>query len=84
MKYFVNFHTGSGDFEFEGSLYDAEKEAGRSVGYTGKDVTIEDSVSDTVYARLPWNGVEYDENEHGCEEPICFGTFGFYGDWIEY
>ena len=78
MKYFVNYHTGAGDFEFEGELFEAMEAADKDAAYTQESITIEQDGE--VVARRPWygcmTGVEEEAN------PIPVGTFGFYGDWI--
>ncbi len=47
------------------------------------DVKIYDE-SDCLIALRRWNGVEYDEENVPCEDPICFGDSGYYSDWEEF
>ena len=54
--------------------------ADEGAAYTQQKITIEDENGETVMTR-PWWGVEYDPGEDDCEEPICFGSYGYYGDW---
>ena len=47
------------------------------------DNDIDDETSRQPVAIRNWYGVAYDEEEAYEENPICFGDFGYYGDWIE-
>ena len=78
-KYYVNYNTGAGNFEFEGTLDDVKKEAEKGICYTQENIEIEDKNGNTV-AYLPWYGVEPEEDDYITEQ---FGSFGFYGEWEE-
>ena len=78
-KYYVNYNTGAGNFEFEGTLDDAMKKAEEGICYTQQDVDIKNEEGNIV-ACLPWWGVEPEEDDYVTEQ---FGSFGFYGEWEE-
>ena len=82
MTYFINYHTGAGDEWFEGTLDEAKIKADAEAAFTQQNITIEDEDGNTISTR-PWCGVSYDEDDLDmwCEDPIVFGTFGFYSDW---
>ena len=78
MKYYVNYHTGAGNFEVEGELFEVMEAEDKDATYPQDSISIEED--GIVVARRPWygcmSGVEEEEN------PIQFGTSGFYGDWV--
>lgn len=84
-KYYINYGTGAGNFEVEGTLEQAMKEAENGVAYTQKSVRIEITIEDEygnkfprTIAVLPWYEYEPEENE----KVTCqFDEFGFYGEW---
>lgn len=76
--YFVRFNTGAGDFRAE-SLEEAMEEADRFACYTQQDIVIEDERGNEV-ARRAWVGVGYEDDGY-TEDPIIFGSFGYYDDW---
>jgi hypothetical protein len=78
-KYYINYNTGAGNFEFEGTLDDAKKKAEEGICYTQQDVYIKNEEGNIV-ACLPWWGVEPEEDDYVTEQ---FGSFGFYGEWEE-
>ena len=82
MTYFINYHTGAGnttdDFD---SLFDAMLDADDGVSYTQGNITIEDAKGGII-AQRSWFGYKYDPDEDECENPIKFGSFGFYADWV--
>lgn len=80
-RYHICYHTGVGD-DVADTLEKAMKIADEGAAYTQRDITIEDDDGNMV-ARRSWWGVEYDETNEDmcCEDPICFGSFGYYGDW---
>jgi len=55
-------------------------EIDETITYTGNSVIIKDEDGKEV-ARRNFYSVAYDENEDCCENPIDFGSFGFYDDW---
>jgi hypothetical protein len=78
--YVINYHTGAGNKEVNGDLQAAMAEADAGATYTQQPITIEDE-DGTEIARRPWYGVTTGIED--CENPIQFGTFGFYADWYE-
>lgn len=82
MEYYINYHTGSGN-ETAADLDEAKRIADENAAYTQEAITIHDETGDEV-ARRNWWGVKYDpENDPDTEDPICFGDYGYYGDWTE-
>lgn len=77
--YYINYHTGVEDDTAE-TIEQAMQIADDAACYTQQKITIEDGNGNVVMTR-PWWGVEYDPNEDDCENPICFGSYGYYGDW---
>ena len=77
--YYVRFGTGAGDFE-TATLEEAMEAADAAACYTQNDIVIEDGCEREI-ARRVWYGVEFDEDEHDDDDPICFGDSGYYGDW---
>lgn len=82
MKYFVNYNTGAGNFEFEGTLDEAKEAAEKRTAYTQEPVTIcvDDGDNWKVVSVLPWYGVRPNEDDEVTER---YGDFGFYGTWID-
>ena len=81
MKYYINYHTGAGNEWVEAdSIYDVQAIADDGAAYTQEDITIEDE-DDNVLARRRWCGAAYDPEEAWEENPICFGEYGYFGDW---
>lgn len=81
MEYTINYNTGAGNETIEAEDLEAVKsQADEGASYTQQSITIEDENGKEV-ARRDWNGVEFEEGD--CDDPIQFGTFGFYGDWQE-
>ena len=79
--YYINYHTGVEDDTAE-TIEQAMQIADDAACYTQQKITIEDENGNAVMTRY-WCGVEYDPDEHDCEDPICFGSYGFYRDWTE-
>lgn len=80
MKYFINYGTGAGNFEIEGTLADAKRAADEVIMYTQRNVTIEKD-EETVSQRT-WYGCEATVEDRE-EDIIDYGTFGFYSEWID-
>lgn len=85
MKYYVDFGTGAGSF-YEENLENAMEIADENATYTQQDINIyevdeKDNISDCPTMSRRWWGYEYNPDEDAFENPICFGTFGFYSDW---
>ncbi len=78
--YTINFNTGAGNLTAE-TIEEAMIKADENACYTQKNITITDENGKTIATRY-WYGTKYDKNEPE-ENPIIFGDFGFYGDWIE-
>lgn len=79
MRYYINYNTGIGN-EWADTLEEAKAIADDGAAYTQRDITIEDE-DDNEVLRRPWWGVGYDEDESSDDDPICFGDFGYFGDW---
>ena len=79
MKYYINYNTVAGD-EWADTLEAAKELADDGAAYTQQPITIEDEDGNEI-TRRPWWGVAYDEDEAPEESPICFGDFGYFGDW---
>lgn len=76
-KYLINYNTGVGNFEFEGTLEEAMKAAEEEISYTQHNVSIEFNGKQIAY--LPWWGTKPEEDEIvTCQ----FGDFGYYGEWV--
>ena len=76
-KYLVDFNTGSGN-EYTDTLEQAKELAERGLAYTQESVTI--YCDDEEVAKLPWWGVQPEEDDVITES---FGSYGFYGEWID-
>lgn len=78
--YYINYHTGAGD-DTADTLDEAMKLADEGAAYTKCGITIEDENGNEVAGRN-WYGVPYSEDDdEPSDDPICFGDFGYYGDW---
>lgn len=95
-KYYIDYNTGAGN-EYAETLEEAKALADEGACYTQQSIHIYEVESETDndidydYYETPrqpvairnWYGVAYDEEEAYEENPICFGDFGYYGDWVE-
>ncbi len=95
-KYYIDYNTGAGN-EYAETLEEAKALADEGACYTQQSIYIYEVESETDndidydYYETPrqpvairnWYGVAYDEEESYEENPICFGDFGYYGDWVE-
>lgn len=90
-KYYIDYNTGAGN-EYAETLEEAKALADEGACYTQESIhiyevetdnDIDDETSRQPVAIRNWYGVAYDEEEAYEENPICFGDFGYYGDWIE-
>lgn len=79
MKYYINYNTGVGN-EWADTLEEAKEIADAGACYTQQPITIEDE-DDNEICRRPWWGSQYNEDEAWEDDPICFGEFGYFGDW---
>lgn len=90
MDYYIYYGTGAGDETFSGTLDEAKAAADEAAAYTQKDIVIydkdvfeEDGTHGEYVSRRRWWGVEYDPEVAEDENPIRFGSFGYYGDWAD-
>lgn len=81
-KYYINYHTGAGDFEFSGTLAQAQAAADDDAAYTQAPITIHDAETGEEVSRRNWYGSAYDPDTTPEDDPICFGDYGYYSDWI--
>ena len=83
MEFRIELNPLMDSLNCSGTLRDAQIMADEAICYNQKDAKIYDE-SDWLIALRRWNGVEYDEKNNPCENPICFGSFGYYSDWEEF
>lgn len=82
MEYYINYHTGAGK-EIASDLDGAKRIADSGTAYTQEAITIHDDTGAEV-TRRNWYGLAYDpDSDTETEDPICFGDFGYYGDWVD-
>lgn len=74
----INYNTGVGNLTAE-TISEAKSIADDNCQYTQADITIEED--EEVIARRKWYGFEFNEENDGSEDPIRFGSFGYYADW---
>lgn len=53
-KYRIKYHTGAGDFEFSGTLAQAQAEADDGAAYTQESITIHDAETGEEISRRNW------------------------------
>lgn len=82
MKYYIDYCTGVGNEIVEGTLEQAMQVADEGAAYTQQDIKIFDEDHDIVVIRR-WIGVNFC-NGYEAENPILFGSAGFYDDWSEF
>lgn len=81
MKVKINYYTGEGDIEIEcETLEEAMKIADENASYTQKNIAITKDFPEELAVR-EWNEGTYGRDAQN--NPIIFGTFGYYGDWIK-
>lgn len=80
MRYIINYGTGVKEEVEVNDLEEVKEIADEGSAYTQKDYWIED-VKGNELARRRWWGVAFDENECEDEDPIRFGSYGYYSDW---
>jgi hypothetical protein len=79
MKYYINYGTGAGNRAIESDDMDMVKnEADEGIAYTQTSVLIADDDGNEITTRT-WVGCESGIEDQ--EEPIQFGSFGYYTDW---
>jgi hypothetical protein len=59
---------------------DAKKQADDSISYNQESMTICSGDGETLCIRR-WNSCK--EGIEDCENPVDYGSFGYYGDWEE-
>ena len=79
--YYINYCTGAGN-ERADTLEEAKRIADNGAAYTQQPIIIEDEDGREI-TRRPWWNVAY--NGHALPEtnPICYGDYGYYGDWTD-
>lgn len=80
--YLIDFGTG-GIEEVIGDLDEAKRVADYYASYTQKNITIFDNEGNKV-AERQWQGIDYQDAEIEEEDPIEFGSNGYYSDWVEF
>ena len=76
-RYFVDFGTGAGN-SYHNTIDEAKQAAEASMAYTGENIAIIDTDTDTLVSIAHWWGVEPDEDA----QILCqFGSFGYYEIW---
>ena len=81
--YLVDYNTGVGYKEVIGNLNDAMRIADDNAGFTQQHIDILDNEGEIV-AHRNWNGIAYDNADVEEEDPIEFGSSGYYSDWVEF
>lgn len=83
--YQLDFRNGLTE-EFYGTLNKAMSAADDMIQELPDGAQLDDFTEDDYLhcdgAYREWYGEEYDENIYDCDDPIRFGSFGFYTDWI--
>ena len=59
------------------TLEEAEQKADKCLSYTQRSMALMENGS--VVARRPWYPTLEDIED--CENPVQYGSFGYYGDW---
>ena len=77
--YYIDYNTGAGN-EWAETLEDAKALADDGAAYTQESIVIKDEDGKEI-TRRDWYGTGYDPDVDYCEDPICFGSFGFFADW---
>lgn len=78
MKYYVDFGTGTGNYESNLEISDLIDEVTTKLSYTQECVQILDESRHTLIAYLPWWGTTAEED---VEITVDFRDFGYYGAW---
>lgn len=79
--YIINYHTGAGN-EHAATLDEAKRIADEGAAYTQQPIVIEDEDGREI-TRRPWWNVAYNGDVFPENNPICFGHYGYYGDWTD-
>ncbi len=78
MAYSINYNTGAGNEDDIETIDEAQAIADQGAAYTQQDIDlIDDATSETLTRK--WCGCLDGLDE--CDDPIQFGSFGYYGDW---
>jgi len=79
MEYTINYHTGAGNQTIKTDDIKAVLlAADTGAAYTQQPITINDADGAEI-ARREWCGTSDGEEE--TNDPIRFGSFGYYADW---
>ena len=79
MNYIIDYHTGAGNMSIDSDDLDTVKAlADSNAAYTQQPITIVDEDNNEI-VRREWYGVK--DGWEDCENPIQFGSFGYYDDW---
>ena len=84
-NYFVDYHTGAGNFKSNDDLYDTKDKADAGAAYTQQNISVTDLNSGAIVATRHWYGVVHDADD--CDEDcdcILFRHFGYYDGWQDY
>ena len=81
--YLIDFNTWIMNEEVIGDLDEAKRVADYYASYTQKNITIFDNEGNKV-AQRNWQGIAYDNADVEEEDPIEFGSNGYYSDWVEF
>lgn len=85
MKYYIDYGTGEDNEWVDGNLQEAMDIADEGARYTQENfgVYLYDEGTYVPVAVRNWYGVAYNADDEAlyAEDPIVFGTEGFYGDW---
>lgn len=79
-KFIVNYGTGVKIVFEADNIEDIIDDIDKTISYTGQSVIVFDTNGQEV-ARRSFYSVAYDGYGDCCENPIDFGSFGFYDDW---
>ena len=87
-KYYIDYNTGAGNEEFDGTLEEVKARADSGAAYTQEHIYIYElddtgNKADLVATRI-WYGVRFDPSEYEDGEDanvIEFGDFGHYAPW---
>ena len=77
-RFYVDFNTGEGNEEVNGTLEDAKRIAVEGITYNQMDITIFDEEENEV-ARLPWYDVKPSDDD---VVTVQYGDRGFYSEWV--
>ena len=79
-KFIVDYGNGCENIFEADFVEDILDDIDNTITYTNNSVIVKDE-NGREAARRDFNSVAYDENVNCCENPLVFGSFGFYDDW---